>query len=162
MNLLDFVQIIVVVLLIIIPPLLMAWLVRIRPIYQLVQRSRFNRIMIVLGDGLLYFLISYGTLLWLIAVLFFGLSEIGVPAGISPESVVTEIWLRMFVPGGASCFSGNSAVCRVADKAFAMGVFAGNNIFVLIVVLISTFVALLLSWRFTVPRAEKSNSVQNH
>jgi len=158
MIILDLVQIIIVVLLIIIPLLLMAWLVRIRPIYQLAQRSKSMRTWIVLGNGLLYFIILYGTLLWLVSYVFLAVAAYYAHA--SPASnreavaVVNEIWLRQIVSGGTAqaCFSGNPAICRLADNAFGLGGAPDESLnIVLIPLLLSTLAVLLLSWRFTKP-----------
>jgi hypothetical protein len=157
MSIANLLQIVIVVLLILLPPVLVAYLVRLRPIYQLAQRSRSMRTLVVLGSGLLYSLVSYGILLWLASYVFFGLAayyDQTPVSGAETFSVVNELWLRQIIPGGTApaCFNRDPAVCRLADGAFDYGAPAEALGIILIPILLTTLVVLLLCWRFTRPR----------
>jgi len=166
MRIQDLLQIILAICLLLLPAVLMAALLRVPPMYRLAQRDRSMRAGIVLGNGLLCFGITYGTLVWLAAAAIYAIAKFyfdttfGLVSGITRASVdqfkwgiINELWLRGVVPaeGGQRCLSGSMTNCQLADVASKISSPESISFILFGLALFSALVNLLLGWRFTRP-----------
>ena len=172
MRVQDILQIILAICLLLLPAVLLASLLRLPLIYRLALRNRSARAGIVLGNGLLCFVITYGALVLLAAAAIYSVAEFyfdttfGLVPGITRAvvdqfkwGIINELWLRQILLAwsGNSCFSGNTTICQLADAASMIGLLGGPSFIVLGPVLFSTLVNLFLGWRFTRPPLEQSS-----
>jgi hypothetical protein len=153
------------------PTIILGVIMRLPPIYRLVRRNRFVRIMVILGNGLLCLGITYLMLTWAATVLSYDIGAAYTkpdPAtGITQadmkqfkSAVFNEMWLRQIIPGVQSqtCFSGNAIVCQLADMVsnIGFGSLKNNSWFIVLgVACLPTVFNLLLGWKYTRASDEK-------
>jgi hypothetical protein len=172
MNIRELLQIVLAIFLFFLPAVLMASLLRVPLVYRLTVRNRSLRTVIILGNGLLCFAITYGALLWLTSAIFYSIARFyfdttfGLVPGITLAKVdqfkwgvINEMWLRQVVSAGADqvCFSGTSTTCQLADMASKIGSPKDNPISFGLA-LLSTLVNLLLGRWLTRPPMGESQT----
>jgi hypothetical protein len=133
---------------------------RLPPIYRLVRRNRFVRVMVVLGNGLLCLGIAYLMVTWAATAFFYFVGvyvelQSGIPqSDMVPykSTVFNEMWLRQIIAGtlGRTCFSGNAIVCQSADMVSKLGAASPKSSSLwFLVALVPTLFNLLLGWKYT-------------
>jgi hypothetical protein len=157
-------QIALLISIVCLPAIIMGLLVRLKPIYQLAQRSQAIRSVIVLGNGLLSWGISLVWLMWLLSGLSYGLAEfyfdttLGQVPGVTRANmrdytfaVTNELWLRQIAQADLSqpCFSSRPVVCQLADRVGGMGMGTLGIDFSLTLSLVPLFINLLLGQYLT-------------
>jgi hypothetical protein len=164
-SLLTLLQLVLFVCLFFLPTIILGVIMRLPPIYRLVRRNRFVRVMVVLGNGLLCLGIAYLMITWVATILSYDIgayyAKRDLPSGITLDAtwyksaVFKEMWLRQIIPGTQSqtCFSGKAIVCQIADMVSNIGSGSPNNsswwFIFLGVAFLPTLFNFLLSWKYT-------------
>ena len=164
MRIQAFLQIAFAILLLFSPAVFLASILRLPSVHRLSQKNRSWRSVIVFGNGLLCFGVTYIMLVWLTSMIIYNVAEyyfettFGLVPGITQTiaeqfkwSSINELWLREIIPvvSGQMCVSGNATTCQLADMAARLGSIESISYVLVGLALIAAAVNLRLGWKFT-------------
>ena len=150
-----------------IPAIILGFLIRLPAIDRFSQRSRGTRLMTVLGNGLICWILSIEILMLLASSFMFDLALFyfnttfallpGMTRGLVESyrnGVVFELWSRQ-LQSVQGCFNSNTIICQFTDQVMKLS--PGNNLSIILILgflaLVPTLINVLLSRYFTRPRS---------
>jgi hypothetical protein len=151
------------------PAVILGLLVRLPPIRRFSQRSKGNRLITVLGNGLLCWIISTEILMGLAASFMFGMAlfyfntTFGLLPGMTRAvvqpyrtGVILELWSRQ-LQSVQGCFNSNPTICQLTDQVMKLSPSGNSSIFLILgfLALVPTLINMLLSRYLTRPQSNK-------